>query len=346
LSSSAKPADLFGPALDRALGALYGLAIGDALGMPTQELSRADAKRILGPVPGFRPGPPENPISHGLPAGSVTDDTLQALLIGRLLVDGGGKIAPLRLAQELLDWEREMASGGKAELLGPSTKRALQAVAAGADPTTTGGSGVTNGAAMRIAPVGIATPPAPLDRLVEAVIGAGKVTHETGLANAGAAAVAMVISCGVAGLTFDEALGPAVEAASHAAAFGQGFNDDRVAPLILRAVSLTRGQGANSERALDALVDDIGTGVAIEQSVPAAFGIAGLALGDAWNASAMSAGLGGDTDTIAAIAGAMVGACTGLAALRADAVAMIRSVNGLDFEPLAKQLLALRRSLG
>lgn len=313
--------------------------------MPTQELSRADAQRILGPVPGFHPGPPENPISRGLPAGSVTDDTLQALLIGRLLVDGGGKIEPLQLAHELLEWEREMAAGGKAELLGPSTKRALQAVAAGADPATTGGAGVTNGAAMRIAPVGIATPPVPLDRLVNAVTGAGKVTHETRVANAGAAAVAMVISCGVAGLTFDSALGPAVEAASHAAAFGQGFNDDRVAPMILRAVSLTRGQGANPGRALDALVDEIGTGVAIEQSVPAAFGVAGLAPGDAWNASAMAAGLGGDTDTIAAIAGAMVGSCTGLTALRAEAVATIRSVNGLDLEPLARQLLALRRSL-
>ncbi len=345
MSPPAEASDPLAPALDRALGALYGLAIGDALGMPTQELSRAEAQRILGPIPGFRPGPPENPISRGLPAGSVTDDTLQALLIGRLLVDGGGKIEPLRLAHELLEWEREMAAGGKAELLGPSTKRALKAVAAGADPATTGGSGVTNGAAMRIAPVGIATPPTPVDRLVEAVTGAGQVTHETGLANAGAAAVAMVISCGVAGASFDAALGPAVNAASLAAGFGQGFNEDRMAALILRAVSLTRGEDANPARALDALVEEIGTGVAIEQSVPAAFGVASLAPDHAWSACAMAAGLGGDTDTIAAIAGAMVGACTGLSALPADAVATIRSSNGLDLEPLVKQLLALRRSL-
>lgn len=344
MSPPAEASDRLAPALDRALGALYGLAIGDALGMPTQELSRAQARRILGPVPDFRPGPPENPISHGLPAGSVTDDTLQALLIGRLLVEGGGRIEPRQLARELLEWEREMAAGGKAKLLGPSTKSALEAVAAGADPATTGGGGVTNGAAMRIAPVGIATPPAPLDRLVEAVTGAGKVTHDTGIANAGAAAVAMAISCGVAGLTFDAALSPAVEAASRAAAFGQGLNDDRMSALILRATSLTRGNGANPARALDALVDEIGTGVAIEQSVPAAFGVAQLAPDDAWSACAIAAGLGGDTDTIAAIAGAMVGACTGLTALPAVAVATVRRVNDLDLEPLAEKLLALRRS--
>jgi ADP-ribosylglycohydrolase len=335
----------FATDLDRALGALYGLAIGDALGMPTQELTQAQAKQILGPVADFRPGPPDNPISHGLPAGSVTDDTLQALLIGRLLVDGGGRIDPLRLAHELLEWEREMAALGRSELLGPSTKRALKAVAAGADPGTTGGRGVTNGAAMRIAPVGIATPPSPLDRLVVAVTAAGKVTHETGIANAGAAAVAMVISCGVSGLTFDASLARAIEAASLAATFGQDFNEDHVAAQILRAVDIVREQRDNPARALDSLAGEIGTGVATEQSVPAAFGVAALAPGDPWTACAMAAGLGGDTDTIAAIAGAMLGACNGLAALPVAAVVTIRRVNGLDLESLAEQLLALRRRL-
>jgi ADP-ribosylglycohydrolase len=330
-------------ALDRALGALYGLAIGDALGMPTQELTRAQALRILGPLPDFRAGPPENPISHGLPAGSVTDDTLQALLIGRLLVEGAGRIDHRQLVRELLAWEREMAAAGKLELLGPSTKRALQAVVAGADPATTGGTGVTNGAAMRIAPVGIATPPEPPDRLVAAVTSAGKVTHDTGIANAGAAAVAMVVSCGVAGLTFQDAIGPAVDAAARAAAFGQGFNEDRMPALILRAVGLAHG--SVPARALDAIVDEIGTGVGVEQSVPAAFGVAGLAPDEPWRACVLAAGLGGDTDTIAAIAGAMVGACTGKAVLPAAAVATVRQVNDLDLEPLAMNLLALRRGL-
>ena len=313
--------------------------------MPAQELNRAQALRILGAVPDFRPGPEENSISHGLPAGSVTDDTLQSLLVARLLVEGGGRIEPRRLADELLDWEREMAERGLTGLLGPSTKRALEAVAGGADPATTGGGGITNGAAMRIAPVGIATPPEPIERLVEAVAAAGKVTHDTGVANAGAAAVAMAVSCGVAGLGFEEALGPAVEAASRASRFGQAHHDNHLAEKLLRAVSIARAHAGDELAAVDALLAGIGTGVATEESVPAAFGVAALAPADAWRACGLAAGLGGDTDTIAALVGAMIGACTGLAALPAEAVATVRRVNDLDLEPVVTKLLELRRSL-
>ena len=46
----------------------------------------------------------------------------------------------------------------RSDLLGPSTKRALAALLAGTDIAETGRYGSTNGAAMRITPVGVATP--------------------------------------------------------------------------------------------------------------------------------------------------------------------------------------------
>ena len=42
------------------------------------------------------------------------------------------------------------------------------------------------------------------------------------------------------------------------------------------------------------------------------------------------------------MATAMVGACTGVGALPADAVTQVRAVNDLDLEPLVDDLLALR----
>ena len=75
---------------DRAYGALLGLALGDALGMPTQALDPAVVRERYGLLDGFRAGPADNPISAGLPAGRVTDDTDQAVIVAELLVAGGG----------------------------------------------------------------------------------------------------------------------------------------------------------------------------------------------------------------------------------------------------------------
>ena len=92
-----------------------------------------------------------------------------------------------------------MAERGSLDLLGPSTKRAVAAVLAGTPPDEAGATGATNGAAMRIAPVGIGMAPRDLPTLVDQVVMASSVTHNTGIALAGAAAVAAAVSAGVSG---------------------------------------------------------------------------------------------------------------------------------------------------
>ena len=184
----------------RALGALYGLAIGDALGMPVQSLSRAEIVAHYGPLIGeFCPGPDGHPLAAGLPAGSVTDDTEQAMLLARLVVAGGGEVDAADLAHDLLAWEESMRARGSLDLLGPSTRQALAALAAGADVTEAGRAGLTNGAAMRITPVGIATASRHPGLLEDRVVAASRLTHNTGVALAGAAAVAMAVSAGIDG---------------------------------------------------------------------------------------------------------------------------------------------------
>src|SRR6266568_4097417 len=126
----------------RAWAALYGLAIGDALGMPTQMRSRTEICGRWGALlPGFKPAPPGHPIAAGLSAGTVTDDTEQAVLLARLLVKGHGTIDPNELATALVTWERAMAERGSLDLLGPSTKRAVAAVLAGVPPEEAGQDG-------------------------------------------------------------------------------------------------------------------------------------------------------------------------------------------------------------
>jgi ADP-ribosylglycohydrolase len=205
----------------RALGALYGLAIGDALGMPTQSLPRAEIVARYGPVvEALQPGPAGHPLAAGLPAGTVTDDTEQAVLLAGLVVDGAGEVDPAELARHLLAWQDTMRARGSLDLLGPSTKRALSAVAAGAGLDEAGRSGTTNGAAMRITPVGIATGCGELDLLVDRVVAASRLTHNTGVALAGAAAIAAAVSARLDGATLPDAVAVAAEAADRAARRG------------------------------------------------------------------------------------------------------------------------------
>ena len=53
-------------AIDRARGALYGLAIGDALGMPTQLMSHEEVAACFGVLDGFREPPAYHLIAAGL----------------------------------------------------------------------------------------------------------------------------------------------------------------------------------------------------------------------------------------------------------------------------------------
>ena len=338
--------------LTRARGALYGLAIGDALGMPTQMLSRAEIVRRWGPLlRGFEPAPPGHPIAGGMPAGAVTDDTEQAVLLARLLVKGRGTIDPHELAAALTEWERAMAERGSHDLLGPSTKRAVAAILAGVPPEEAGATGATNGAAMRIAPVGIAVPIAPggpapevrLSTLVDRTVMASSVTHNTGVALAGAAAVAAAVSAGVAGATVAEATALGIQAAGIAACRGHWVAGADVAARIEWATSLVAGQ--DQEVAANLVYRIVGTSLATQESVPAAFAVLAAVPADPWRACRMAASLGGDSDTIAAMTGAIAGACHGAGSFPPEAIAAI-DAQGLGLAALAGELLALRDRCG
>ena len=80
--------------------------------MPTQLLSRSAVAEMFGEMPWFAPGPEINKISAGLPAGRVTDDTDQAVIVARTLIDGRGSIDAALLAERLMEWERGMAASG------------------------------------------------------------------------------------------------------------------------------------------------------------------------------------------------------------------------------------------
>ena len=95
------------------------------------------------------------------------------------------------------------------------------------------------------------------------------------------------------------------------------------------------------------MYDVIGTSVASQESVVAAFALAQrVASGymSSFDAVCMAASIGGDTDTIAAVLGAMLGACEGLGAWPTALIGHVQDVNHLQLEPLVQALLALRNA--
>ena len=123
--------------LDRARAALTGVALGDAMGMPSQTLSRGEIRVAYGRITDFTAPMPGHPVSHGLIAGQVTDDTEQTLLLARHLIARAGRdgFEDAAWAATLLGWEVDVKARGLRDLLGPSSKAALEALSAGAPVT-------------------------------------------------------------------------------------------------------------------------------------------------------------------------------------------------------------------
>lgn len=333
-------ADTVNDMLDRAMGALVGGALGDALGMPTQLLSPARIAELYGHVDDFVAPFAEHPVSKGLATGTITDDTEQALLLGRILVESGERFDHTRWVNALLDWEREVKARGSYDLLGPSTKRAIDAINNGVPAEEAGRSGDTNGAAMRIAPLGIMMPPEPLDALVAKVAETCRATHNTTIAIASASAVAAAVSRGIEGGDWRAACDSAVAAARKAATLGNWVTGGDIAARIVWAQDLVRGKAMGD--AIRLITDLVGTGVASQESVPAAFAVLEVADGDPWQAAVISANLGGDTDTIGAIAGGMAGACAGLSRLPQKQIAKLVGLDIGQVRELASDLVAAR----
>ena len=336
------------PRFSRAYGALAGLALGDALGMPTQAMSPEQIRAVYGRITGLVDGDASQPYAPGMPAGSVTDDTEQALLVASLLVRGrgssSGRVAldASEFAHALLAWEDSMIERGSLDLLGPSTKAALERVRAGEDPLTVGGAGTTNGAAMRVTPIGIAVSTADPEAFADAVWSSCQVTHATRQGFQSAALVAAAVSMGIdtprsAASDMTALLWKAVSYVDSLPERGAWTPDPDVVAATRRAMQLVANPASSS---LECLVEQVGTSVASAQAIPMAFAL--LARDPSPRALLDAANIGGDTDTIGAIAGAILGAVLGVEVLPTDSLSMIEEVSHLNLPSVALELLELR----
>ena len=340
------------PRFSRAYGALAGLALGDALGMPTQEMSPEQIRAVYGCITGLVDGDASQPYAPGMPAGSTTDDTYQALALASFLERGRGSLGggvTLELggfARELLNWEEWMKAQGSLDLLGPSSKAALERVRLGEDPLRVRGMGTTNGAAMRVTPVGIAVSTDDPEVFADSVWSTCQLTHATHQGFRSAALVAAAVSLGIDWDTpspsdMTALLWKAVSYVDSLPKRGAWTPDPDVVAATRRAMQLVANPASSS---LECLVEQVGTSVASAHAIPMAFAL--LARDPSPRALLDAANVGGDTDTIGAIAGAILGGLLGVEAFDASMLQQVESVSGLHLTEAATAMLSLRGPSG
>ncbi|SEE40034.1 ADP-ribosylglycohydrolase family protein [Jiangella alba] len=289
---------------DRARGCLLGLAVGDAMGAPAENLTAEQIAARWGTVTGFLTDRP-----------SGTDDTEYAAFSALLLLDHGAALTSDDVADA---WITHLAgqTGGFSGA-GFSELGTIENLRAGLRPPASGRHlhSWSDGLAMRAAVHGVyaAGDPALAARLAAvdgAVSHAGEGIH-AGVAVAAAVAVAMT---------------GRASAAEVAAAALAAVPDDSWTARSLRSALVHAG---DMPALLDAVVvrsypwTDLGP-----EAVALAFG-AFLAAGGGFAGSVTGAvSMGRDADTTAAIAGALAGALGGLGAVPAEWQAQIGPVTG------------------
>ncbi len=169
----------------RFTGTIVGFAVGDALGMPAEFLTREQIKRYYGkPLSNFVQAHPGHACDF-LPAGSYTDDTQMMLATAECLVECR-RMDPAQQADALLFWYMN-TSPHRAAMR--ANERACKHLLAGKGWTKSGVFSSGCGGAMRMPPIGLILFRRP-DDLIRAALENCSITHTDPRARAAAVAVA------------------------------------------------------------------------------------------------------------------------------------------------------------
>jgi ADP-ribosylglycohydrolase len=308
--------------LERCLGAVLGAAIGDAMGHPTEFLpSLEDIRRSYGPqgVTRFELYQERD----GKRFAPYTDDTQMAEVVLRTLVEGHDDLddAMTRMAAGFVEWSRHPQGGHRAP--GYACMAGCRALELGApwweagEPTAGG-----CGSVMRAYPFGLIFE----DDLAKAeawAVAHSKLTHRDPIALAACAAMAL----GMALILHDE---PPRPVCSEMVAAACRYSP-RTAAMMATAIDEAQ-KGVGPEVTLARL-----EAWAAHEAIAAAVYLFTRHPDDPRAAILEGANTPGDSDSIATLAGALVGARCGAMALPAE---WVRDVER------SEELAALAKSIG
>jgi ADP-ribosyl-[dinitrogen reductase] hydrolase len=272
---------------DRAIGALVGLAVGDAVGMPLEFKPRDSAQPLLDMIGG---GP------FNLHAGEWTDDTSMALCLADSLIASDGGFDPADLMRRFVGWRDrgDNAVNGRGCFdIGTTVGAALDKFLRDGDPYA-GSSDLRtagNGSLMRLAPVAIRFWNQ-REKLPVIAADQSRTTHAALEAVDACVVFAELLAEAIAGRPRSEVLRP--------------HNGGRAE--AIEAIASGNWRGKRRER--------IGSSGYVVHSLEAALWAVG-STADFESAVLKAANLGEDSDTTAAVTGQLAGALYGVSGIPA-----------------------------
>ncbi len=283
----------------RMRGVLLGTAVGDAVGLPAEGVSR---RRIGKLFPGrWR----HRLVGH---YGLLSDDTEHTLFIAQALLAHPDSVERFsrRLGWSLRGWLFSLPAG-----IGMATGKAIIKLCLGFSPQKSGIYSGGNGAAMRIAPIGAFF--ADADRkLAEYVHASTIITHTDPRAEIGALAVAKVVAW-----CFQSGAKERIKLDNFFDLLRSCGDDPEWNGLLDKMAAAIAEQKSVAEFA-DTLGQQKGVSGYVYRSVPVALYAWYHHFGDYETTLASVFDLGGDTDTVGAITGAMAGAVVGESGIPTD----------------------------
>lgn len=278
--------------LDRFRGCLLGGAAGDALGMPSEGYTADEIRSLFGRIEDMMPAPADHFHACHRP-GQFTDDTEETLMLAESLIEHWGFSAN-GFSDRLMSWgstwctDERLCSG-----VGFATRSAVERMIAGIPWQESGISIPTCGSAMRAAPIGL---------LYHADLGLVRSyadlqslpTHSAPSSRAGAVAVAAGVALGLMNLSKEMILeGAARQAGRVDPDLGQRLL--WIKDLLPLPPEGALGRIGNSPLARETVVSAFYCFIRLEPEQ----GLIAAASG------------GGDTDSVASIAGNLFGAVYG-----------------------------------
>jgi ADP-ribosyl-[dinitrogen reductase] hydrolase len=279
---------------DAVAGAILGCAVGDAIGLPYERLSKRRGVRLLG-----------EPLRHRFlfGRGMVSDDTEHTCLVGQALCAAPGDADAFAVAfgRRLRWWLLGLPAG-----IGLATLRATLKLWLGFSPSRSGVFSAGNGPAMRSAVLGAAIDD--IESLMRFVQVSTRITHTDPKAYQGAMVVALAAWCAKRGDHTPEGYFGQLRSV-----FGSDETDEIVS--LMTQVETSLAAGNTTESFAQQLGCRRGVSGYVYRTVPVVIH-AWLSHPLDWRAAVTEVvRCGGDTDTTGAIVGSIVGSGVGRAGI-------------------------------